>query len=72
LQALAFSKNIVVGVNDPDPRTREKMRKYAHQRSILFSVILRFPPAEFKDIDEWLLDRPEDISILYQWSNDAK
>jgi len=72
LHALAFSKNIVIGDNDPDPNTREKMAKYAYQRSVLFSGILRFPPEEFKDIDEWLLDRPEDIAVLQQWINQSK
>jgi len=47
------------------------MAKYAYQRSVLFSGILRFPPEEYKDVDEWLLARPEDVTTLRGWATMA-
>jgi hypothetical protein len=57
--ALALSKVIVVGDNDENPKTREKMTQYAENRAALFNGVLRFPPEEWKDIDLWLLREPE-------------
>jgi len=54
---LSLSRNIVIGDIYSDPQVREKMERYAQQRGVLISVVLRFPPEGFKDIDEFLLGK---------------
>lgn len=68
--ALALAKVIVIGDNDENPDTREKMNAYAENRAALFGGTLRFPPPEFKDIDKWILNDPKAIEILEQWRNE--
>jgi DNA primase len=73
LQALAFSKNIIIGDNDRDPKVREKMVNYARQRAVLFTAELKFPPEKYKDIDEFLLAEPEKgLETLKSWIDETK
>jgi hypothetical protein len=64
LQALAFADVVVIGDNDPDPEVRAKTRRQAEARAELLNAQLFYPPDEYKDIDEWILDKPEAMDIL--------
>jgi hypothetical protein len=64
-------KRVYVGDNDRDPATRRKMQEFARRRSVELQADLRFPPCEYKDIDEWLLDRPKDIREVEKWMKAA-
>lgn len=59
--ALALSKVTVVGDNDP---TGIEM---AHKRAALLNGEVRFPPPEYKDIDEWILADPKAVEIINLW-----
>lgn len=66
---LSFSERIVVvGDNDPDPDTREKMQDKAKEHADLLHGILRFPPGRYKDIDEFYLAEPQvAIPMVQGW-----
>jgi hypothetical protein len=67
--AVAESRHrILVGDNDPDPEIRTKIVELTKKRAAAFDAELHFPPEQYKDIDSWLLDRPQDISILKEWT----
>lgn len=64
----AFSDRVVVvGDNDRDPETRTKMQERAAQRAQSLGAILRFPPAEFKDIDDWVLADKDALKVIARW-----
>lgn len=68
---LAFSRRIVVvGDNDPNPRTRKNMQEKARQRAEILRADLRFPPEQYKDIDEWVLDDPSAVEEIWRWLMD--
>jgi hypothetical protein len=63
IQELAYlfsfaNRVVVVGDNDQDPQVREKMQAKAQERAEMLHAALRFPPQEYKDIDEWMLAEP--------------
>ena len=67
-RALAFcSRRVVVGDNDRDPEIREKMQTAARERADTLHAELRFPPKEYKDIDEWILADDTAIQTIRSW-----
>jgi len=57
-------KRIVVGDNDPDSKIREKMNEFAVKRAEALKAGLKFPPENYKDIDEFMLAEPNAASEL--------
>ena len=69
-QALSFSKKLVViGDNDPAPETRRKMQAAAKKRAEVLGAELKFPPDQYKDVDEWVLKEPAAIFAINSWLN---
>jgi hypothetical protein len=67
-EKLAFScKRVVVGDNDKDPGVRQKMRAAAKRRAKSLHAELRFPPEDFKDIDQWMLADPNAVEVIRSW-----
>jgi hypothetical protein len=65
---LAFSRKVVVvGDNDPDPEVNAKMVAKARYRAKLLQAELRFPPANHKDLDEWMLADPRAVEAIRSW-----
>ncbi len=65
---LVFSENaVVVGDNDRDPQVREHMQKCAYGRAKQINGTVRFPPPEYKDIDEWILADANALSVIESW-----
>lgn len=62
--ALALSHPVVIGDNDPDPKVRRETRKLAERRARSLNARLIFPPEDYKDVDEWILDDPEALDEL--------
>jgi hypothetical protein len=61
------TKRILVGDNDINPATREKMQAFAKKRAEEWNAELRFPPSEYKDIDEWILKEPFAVNEIRSW-----
>ena len=59
--ALALAKVIVVGDNDETGRTM------AERRASFLNGEVRYPPPEYKDIDEWILADPKAVDIIKLW-----
>ncbi len=65
---LSFAeRRIVVGDNDRDPETREKMQAAASRRASALKAELFYPPIAFKDIDEWILKDPSAVDVIRNW-----
>jgi hypothetical protein len=65
---LAFAEvRVVVGDNDPDPAVRAKMHKAAERRARVLKAELRYPPPEYKDIDEFILADPSAVEVIRSW-----
>jgi hypothetical protein len=59
-QAMAWAvKRVVVKDNDPDPKVRAKMDRFAQARAEAFQAELKAPPQIYKDIDEFVLAEGE-------------
>ena len=69
-KALDRAEIIVVGDNDVNPKTDEKMKTAAHKRAVLLGARLHFPPPPY-GIDDWLLSDPEAINNIRRWISDA-
>jgi hypothetical protein len=69
LRPLAFAKKrIVIGDNDIKPDVREKMQLATQQRAKIFRAEMYFPPENMKDVDDWILAKPEEaIPIIKGW-----
>lgn len=66
--ALILAKCIVVGDNDEDPATREKIVKATELRAAMLDADIHYPPLEIKDIDKWLLaDTDNAIREIENW-----
>lgn len=64
----AFSERVVVvGDNDRDSGVRERMQARAAQRAQSLGAVLKFPPEEYKDIDEWIISDPDAIRTVKKW-----
>lgn len=56
---IAFSeRRVVIGDNDPEP-IAEKTLAHLRERGALFKASIRLPPAEYHDVDDWVLAEPE-------------
>jgi hypothetical protein len=65
---LSFAQRVVVvGDNDRDPVVREKMVAKAYERAKILHGEVRFPPEQFKDIDEWILADPKATHEITEW-----
>jgi hypothetical protein len=65
--ALALAHCIYIGDND------ETGRKYGERRAALLNALLKFPPSDFKDIDDWILaDRDNALRSLHEWISEAR
>jgi hypothetical protein len=65
---LSFSKRIVVvGDNDADLKTRRRMQAFAKSKAETLKADLRFPPEQWKDIDQWILEDAGAIGVIRQW-----
>ena len=68
IRALALADVIVVGDNDPDPdphvKFREETRKLAKRRARELNGDVFFPPDQYKDIDDWIIEDPNAIEAL--------
>jgi hypothetical protein len=56
------SKIVLISDNDPKEVAEKQIRPKAIQRAKLLGAELIYPPEEFKDIDEWLLAKPEEAT----------
>jgi DNA primase len=67
-QALAFAKVIIIGDND------EAGIRAASTRAIDLGGVLKFPPDQYKDLDEWILDIGEERArvVLDRWVEEAQ
>ena len=54
---LSSKKRVVIGDNDNPPRPQ--IIKSTQHRAKLLSAELIYPPQAYKDVDEWLLDQPD-------------
>lgn len=64
--ALALAHCVYIGDND------EAGRKYGERRAGILNALLKFPPPEFKDIDDWILaDQENALRELHAWSVEA-
>lgn len=63
-KALAFADVVVIGDNDRDPDVRTETTRLAVERATSLHAQLTFPPDEYKDVDEWVLNDPEAIEKL--------
>lgn len=61
------AKRIVIGDNDPDPAVRLVMQTAAMDRANALHAILQFPPEEFKDVDEWLMNDIFALATIKEW-----
>ena len=60
-------KVVVVGDNDKDPKVRAEMQAKAKYRAELLRGDLRFPPEQYKDIDEFLLADRSALEVIRSW-----
>lgn len=66
----AFSeKKIVITDNDRDPVIRARIVAKAAKRAEQIGAELRFPPEQYKDIDEYILAEPNAIQTIRDWLN---
>lgn len=63
-QALGFADTVLIGDNDKDDEVRTETMKFAKRRAEVLGAKLVFPPEEYKDVDEWVLDDPGAINKL--------
>jgi hypothetical protein len=63
-RALSFADCVVIGDNDRDPAVRKETSRLAYERSKELNAKLFFPPEEYKDVDEWVLNDPFAIDEL--------
>jgi hypothetical protein len=61
------SKRVLIGDNDRDPGVRERMQAKASERARALHAELRFPPQQYKDVDEWILAEDEALSTIRSW-----
>lgn len=64
VKILARADVVVIGDNDRDPEVRRRTAKLAEERAKILNAKLFFPPEEYKDVDEWILDDPLALSEL--------
>lgn len=65
---LSFSqRRIVVGDNDLDPDVRKRMQAFAEERASTLRAALRYPPPEWKDIDQWILNDGTAAEQVREW-----
>lgn len=67
LRALAFGNKVLVGDNDKNPETDVKMKAFARKRAELLGAKLRFPPTQYKDLDEWYLSDYDAVATILKW-----
>lgn len=61
----SVARTVVIGDND------EVGIKFFGQRAIDLNAKLVFPPSHYKDLDEWILAKPEaSIRAIERWAND--
>jgi hypothetical protein len=74
VQLLSFSeRRIVIGDNDRNPEVRMRMQMFALKRADLFRAELYYPPSEWKDVDQWILEDPTALPTIRSWlSSDAR
>jgi hypothetical protein len=63
-KALALGDVVVIGDNDPDPEVRKDTRQHAKRRAKNLSAKLFFPPNDYKDVDDWILNDPLAVNKL--------
>lgn len=69
--ALLLANVIVVGDNDANPETRIKMQYAAEKRAAVLGGIVKFPPEQYKDIDEWLLaEKDNAVRVIRSWEEE--
>lgn len=66
-QMALASHRVYVGDNDTDPTVREKMQAFARQRALDIRAEVKFPPEEYKDLDDWILGDPGALEIIKSW-----
>jgi hypothetical protein len=65
---LAFAtRRVLVGDNDLNPETRRRMQAIARKRAEQWEAELRFPPAQYKDIDDWILKDSSAVDVIHSW-----
>lgn len=65
---LSFSKRrVYIGDNDWDWQTRLKMQAFAKERAEEIQAELHFPPDQYKDLDDWVLDDETAIGVIKEW-----
>jgi hypothetical protein len=61
-------KRVVVKDNDPDPKTRAEMDRFARVRAKAFQAELKAPPEQYKDVDDWILaDTENALETIRGW-----
>jgi len=68
-QAMAWAvKRVVVKDNDPDPKVRAEMDRYAQARAEAFKAKLKAPHERYKDVDQWVLaDTKNALATIREW-----
>ncbi len=65
---LAFAtRRIFVGDNDAALETRHKMQLISAERAGQWNADLRYPPENYKDIDEWILKDSNALGEIKSW-----
>ena len=65
---LSFAtRRILVGDNDTNMETRHKMQLISAKRAEQWNAEIRFPPEQFKDIDEWILKEDSALEVIRGW-----
>ena len=64
--ALIFSRNIVIGDNDPG-EGQERAREQAVKRAAVLNADVYFPPPQWQDFDKWVLGDPRAIDQIREW-----
>lgn len=61
------SKRVYVGDNDRDLKVRKVMQDAAQKRGAELSADVKFPPEQYKDLDEWVLADVNALDIIRGW-----
>ena len=61
---LSLADLVVIGDNDRDPEVRKVTQKQAEDRAKELGARLMFPPENYKDVDEWILNDPSAVETL--------
>lgn len=71
IEALSLAKVTVVGDNDENPKTFEKMSQAMRDKAALLDGVLKFPDKPHKGIDDWVLADPTAVEKIQGWIDES-